>query len=61
MGDLESLNVNPVDWRVSDDTIFHLANAEFIVNELKETGSSLRQYQKLAGYYVKAMDDMESI
>lgn len=56
MGDLEAIDV--AEWRVSDDTVMHLATAEALV----EAGESLnltQLYSLLAKHYQDCMGDMD--
>ena len=43
-------------WRVSDDTVMHIATAEALLSPWKEDREKL--YSKLAEKYIKCMDDM---
>ncbi|XP_078285752.1 ADP-ribosylhydrolase ARH1-like [Rhinoraja longicauda] len=56
-GGLNKLDVSG--WIVSDDTVMHLATAEALAATLGPTESPESLYSRLAGAYVKCMDDMD--
>lgn len=55
LGGLERVETRPPEWRVSDDTVLHLATGQGLVTG--KSGEDL--LQELAGQYVEAMKDME--
>ena len=56
LGGLEKIKVNPRSWRVSDDTVMHIATAEALLSPWKEDREKL--YSKLAEKYKECMNDM---
>lgn len=58
LGGLTSLHVELPGWKVSDDTVMHLATAEALIKNGKKTvNHSL--YQNIAIHYITCMEDME--
>ncbi|XP_065609837.1 ADP-ribosylhydrolase ARH1-like isoform X2 [Cyrtonyx montezumae] len=55
LGGLNRIELRPPEWRLSDDTVLHLATAEGLCSGLE--GDAL--LQELARHYVAAMEDME--
>lgn len=57
-GDIDSLELNPVKWMASDDTVLHLANAEFLANK-ENFDSQSNVFMKLIPVYKHAMTQMD--
>lgn len=55
LGGVKNLDLKK--WKVSDDTVLHLAVAECLIS-IKEKNLSNSWYQKLIGFYKEGMRDM---
>jgi ADP-ribosylarginine hydrolase len=61
LGGVDKLKIEPRNWRVSDDTVLNIANAECLVNSTnndKEEPLNDSVYIDLISYYKKGMEDM---
>ncbi|XP_072274725.1 ADP-ribosylarginine hydrolase isoform X2 [Pyxicephalus adspersus] len=56
LGGIEKIDVNS--WKVSDDTVMHIATAEALVAAGKDT-TPATLYPLIAGKYIECMDDMD--
>ncbi|WAR18998.1 ADPRH-like protein [Mya arenaria] len=54
LGGLENISVNPKNWKVSDDTVMHLATADGLVTG--KSGNHL--FLEIAAQYIACFDDM---
>ncbi|KAK3579429.1 hypothetical protein CHS0354_028226 [Potamilus streckersoni] len=57
MGGIENVTVKLPDWKISDDTVMHLATAEALM-EWGQDPDKEKLYYKLADHYKKCMKDM---
>ena len=56
LGGIENVKVNPKEWRISDDTVMHIATAEALLTEWSDHESL---YPAIALKYIKCMLDMD--
>ena len=57
LGGISEIVVNKKNWKVSDDTVMHLATAESLVESNEEKVESIAQL--LSTYYLQCGSDME--
>ena len=57
LGGLNEIRVDKTNWRVSDDTVLHLATAEVLIQN-GDCNDKNNLYSKLARGYQKSMEDM---
>lgn len=57
LGGIENIHVDKTKWRVSDDTILHLATAESLIQNGRNTDKK-KLYRMLAAGFQKCMADM---
>ena len=59
MNRLNSCFSYEANFKVSDDTVLQLANAEFLVDHSKTEKPGSKLYCKLVDYYKRGMHDMQ--